>query len=162
MKPVSHFLFNVKLMYITSFAAYSWNFCVCFKVSRLDMSSEYSFFRLLVVYIFVSLETKIVTTRSRKNEYSLDTFNLVQNYFLMFCNPVIYSFSQCTNQWDAFWSDKRANERLSPSCAELRGGVSDLHDTLVADPYQCTKFKRNRPSRSWELELSPCMCARAK
>ena len=39
---------------------------------------------------------------------------------------------------------------------------TDLHGTLLTGPYPCIKFERNRPSRSWVLEPSPCTCAHAK
>ena len=35
---------------------------------------------------------------------------------------------------------------------------TDLHGTLLTGSYPCTKFERNRPSRSWDLEPSPCTC----
>ena len=48
-----------------------------------------------------------------------------------------------------FGGDQRVSERLSPACAELRGVLPiDFHGTLVTGPYQCTKFERNRSSRS--------------
>ena len=67
-----------------------------------------------------------------------------------------------------FGGDKRAGERLSSAHAELRGGASNWLSqhpnnwSGVPISIQYAKFERNRSSRSWDLEASPCTCARAK